>query len=324
MERVNAIRLCRRLPFSRADAGWQLACSEAVLQSASEASEPTIRWYTVTPDALFIGASQRPDVLDSDACRSAAIAAYKRSAGGTVVLADGGMLGCDVVLPAGDPLLDRDLTQSYRWLGEVWAAALRRLRLPAQVVSLEEARQSSRRHDDAAMDRAADLTRPACFGGLSPFEVVLAGGAADIEQERRMVAELAGERRKELGPAPQLREALGLVSRRRKVVGLAQVRRRQGALFQMAVLLSWDAARASSLLAAVDEREQADRSAALRERAVGLNDGRAEPLAITAIASAVEDAMAAYGLRCIDGALDPAERSLAERLAAERYAPLAL
>ena len=78
--------------------------------------------------------------------------------------------------------------------------------------------------------RAADV---ACFGGLSPYEV-LAGG--------------------------------------RKVVGLSQARRRQGTLLQAGVLLDLDAARLARLLDGGD-RLAADLTAAaagLRERVPGV------------------------------------------------------
>ena len=68
----------------------------------------------------------------------------KRAAGGAVVLADRGLLGLDIVLPAGDPLLLTDLTQSYRWLGEAWVAALDRCGGLATAVAGESAARHAR------------------------------------------------------------------------------------------------------------------------------------------------------------------------------------
>ncbi len=91
---------------------------------------------------------------------------------------------------------------AYRWLGEAIARALRALGVgDVEVIGVERARAAR-----GAPAGAAD----ACFGGLSPFEV-LAGG--------------------------------------RKVVGLSQARRRPGALLQAGIPLALDSARLARLMA---------------------------------------------------------------------------
>lgn len=167
---IDDARLCRHLPPYHGPATGALAGAEAMLQGVAASGRPVMRWYTVAPEALFLGASQAPSVLDLAACRAAGLTVIKRAAGGTVVLADDGLLGLDVALPLGHPLLLGDLTQSYRWLGEVWCEALRPAGVAAAVVSVEAARASVRETVEAAR-----LARLACFGGLSPYEVTWRG-----------------------------------------------------------------------------------------------------------------------------------------------------
>jgi lipoate-protein ligase A len=157
------------------------------------------------------------------------------------VLWDTGLLALDVVLPRGHPLEGRDVVEGYRWLGDALAGGLRALGAPeVEVVQVPRAR--------AAAPRPADV---ACFGGLSPYEV-LAGG--------------------------------------RKVVGLSQARRRGGTLLQAGVLLDLDAARLARVLGGGD-RLAADLAAAaagLSELVPGLEpDGvvaAVDPLLVAAAA----------------------------------------
>ncbi len=179
-----------------------LAGAEALLEGAAASGRPAIRWYVVSERALVLGASQKTPAVDLAACRDAGVAVYQRSAGGATVLVDGDMLGLDVALPAGDPLLARDLTASYRPFGSAWRAALRALGVAAELVDVEQARASGR---DTSV--AAQLARLACFGGLSPYEVTVDG---------RKVVGLAQVRRRHGGlfqTALQLRWDAPLMSR---------------------------------------------------------------------------------------------------------------
>ncbi len=195
-------RACRRLPFYGGDVAGMLAAAEALLEGAAASGRPAIRWYVVSERALVLGASQKPSAIDLAACRDAGVAVYQRSAGGATVLVDGDMLGLDVALPHDDPLLARDLTASYRWIGSAWWAALCALGAPADVVDVEQARAAGR--DTSA---GAQLARLACFGGLSPYEVTVGG---------RKIVGLAQVRRRYGGlfqTALQLRWDAPLISR---------------------------------------------------------------------------------------------------------------
>jgi lipoate-protein ligase A len=92
----------------------------------------------------------------------------EREAGGGVVLTGPGMVSASIVLPYGHPLLCETLVGCYRWLGQLHVAALAELgvaayALPASALPLA----------NAMMD--VPPARWACFGGLSPWEVVDAG-----------------------------------------------------------------------------------------------------------------------------------------------------
>jgi lipoate-protein ligase A len=153
----------------------------------------------VTAPGLVLGRHAVDPELDADAVAAEGVEVLKRSSGGGPVLWDRDLLSLDVVLPRGHRLAPDDVVAAYRWLGEALADALTALGVPdVEVIALERARA-------AAPGPAAD----ACFGGLSPWEV-LAGG--------------------------------------RKVVGLSQTRRRTGALLQAGVPLRLDAARLARLL----------------------------------------------------------------------------
>lgn len=157
-------------------------------------ADPVASWSAVGAPALVLGRSHADPALDEDAARAAGVAVVRRSSGGGPVLWDEGLLALDLVLPRGHRLAPDDVVAAYRPLGEAIAAALRTCGVgDVEVVSVERARAWQ-----ADPGGAAD----ACYGGLSPYEV-LAGG--------------------------------------RKVVGLSQTRRRTGALLQAGILEALDA-----------------------------------------------------------------------------------
>ena len=114
-----------------------------------------------------------------------------RAAGGGAVLVGPWMLGLSALLPAAHPLAACGPVPSYRWLGECLAQSLQQVGVAATTLSPDALRARRGERPALALDWA-------CFGGLSPWEV------------------LVGER---------------------KIAGLAQVRRRQGVLLVAGVLL---------------------------------------------------------------------------------------
>jgi len=136
-----------------------------------------------------------------------------------------------VMLPAGHPLALPDLVESYRWLGETWAEALLALGIETRVVLPSEAHAQRALLKQAETEAYESLMRRACFGSLSPYEVV------------------AGKR---------------------KVVGLDMIRRRAGTLLQAGVLLHWESDTLARLLGHTPEERVILREG-LFERAIGLD-----------------------------------------------------
>ncbi len=154
---------------------------------------PAIVVHAVSPAAITVGRAQASEV-DRAAASAAGIEVVTRPSGGGPVLWDDDLVAVDIILPAGHPLLPVDVVAGYRWVGEAVVAALMALGIPgARAVPPAEARAWPR-------GDAAGL----CFGGLSPWEVVVGD---------------------------------------RKVLGLSQVRRQAGGMIQVGVPLHLDAAR---------------------------------------------------------------------------------
>ena len=154
---------------------------------------PAIVVHAVSPAAITVGRAQASEV-DRAAASAAGIEVVTRPSGGGPVLWDDDLVAVDIILPAGHPLLPVDVVAGYRWVGEAVVAALKALGIPgARAVPPAEARAWPR-------GDAAGL----CFGGLSPWEVVVGD---------------------------------------RKVLGLSQVRRQPGGMIQVGVPLHLDAAR---------------------------------------------------------------------------------
>jgi lipoate-protein ligase A len=269
------IQIIRRLPTSVGLASAQLATGSALLAGLEQTGLPALRWQRIEPPALLLGSAQRTSEIDLAACAAAGVSVHRRGSGGGIVLSDATLLLLDLALPEGHPLLIRDVTESYRWLGEVWAAALRTLALDAWPVPVALARA-----DTQALE---PLLKRVCFGGRSPYEV------------------LVGER---------------------KLVGLAQIRRRGGALFQAGIYLRWAPSATAALLSAT-ATERAALAERLGERVVGLDElvGGPAPDAAPVIA-AVETALMRFApLSPVDDEWRAEELS-AQTAALARYAAI--
>lgn len=154
---------------------------------------PAIVVHAVSPAAITVGRAQVGDV-DRASAGAEGIEIITRPSGGGPVLWDDDLIALDIILPAGHPLLPTDVVAGYRWVGEAVAAALGALGIAgARAVPPAEARAWPR----------GDATG-LCFGGMSPWEVVV---------------------------------------ERRKVLGLSQVRRQAGGIIQVGVPIRIDADR---------------------------------------------------------------------------------
>ena len=193
---------------------------------------PTLYWSIAEPEGLVLGFSQKHESLNPEAIQdNSHIPIYHRRAGGTAVLVGSHLLSLDVMLPAGHPLIQSDIVESYRWFGEAWVTALARLGVHTRIVPPVEAhaqRDLLKQPETAAHE---SLMHRACYGTLSPYEV-----------------------------------AVG----QRKVVGLDMIRRRSGTLLQAGVLLHWETDTLAYLLGHTAEEQRLLREG-LQQRATGVD-----------------------------------------------------
>lgn len=227
-------RRWRALPLTIDEQQQHIDYSEQLLASARPGDPATLYWSQAQPEGLVLGFSQRPEILNAGALARHSLSLYHRRAGGTAVLVGPHLLSLDVMLPAGHALILPDLVESYRWLGETWVVTLRELGIATRIVTPAEAHAGRELLKQPDTRERESILRRACYGSLSPYEVV----TADTNQ---------------------------------KVVGLDMIRRRTGTLLQAGVLLSWETERLSELLGHT-EQEQIVLREGLCERAVGLDE----------------------------------------------------
>jgi lipoate---protein ligase len=172
----------------RVTAAEEQAWNRRALRSTVHA--PAWRVWRYRAAAVVVGCAQRHWAAAPPAAPAArGLDVVARDSGGGAVLVGPWMLGLSVVLPAAHPRAAGAVLASYRWLGEAIASALHGFGIAA-TASPPQARSETPADALAARDWA-------CFGALSPWEVVVHG---------------------------------------RKIAGLAQRRRREGVLFAAGVL----------------------------------------------------------------------------------------
>ncbi len=219
------------LPLTIAPQQYHIDVSERLLTAVSQGEPATLYWSQAEQAGLVLGFAQKQGILNPAALAAQQLPIYQRRAGGTAVLVGPDLLSLDVVLPASHPLVLPDIVESYRWLGTVWVETLQRLGAETRIVSPQEAHAQRALLKQAETQERETILGRACFGSLSPYEV------------------LAGQR---------------------KIVGLDMIRRRIGSLLQAGLLLHWDTEPLVQLLGHTPE-EQAILYEGLPERAVGLD-----------------------------------------------------
>ena len=250
MEKTHlSVHKWRVLPLTIAPQQYHIDLSEQLLMAASPGEPATLYWSQAETHGLVLGFSQKQSILNQAALIIKPLPLYHRRAGGTAVLVGPGLLSLDVILPAGHPLILQDIVESYRWLGEVWVKTLGNLGVETRLVAPQEAhaqrallKQEASRKDETVLNRA-------CFGSLSPYEVI---------------------------------------AEKRKVVGLDMIRRRTGSLLQAGILLKWDIEPLVELLGHTTE-EQANLRTGLPERAVGLDSLLARHISASEVISTFEE-----------------------------------
>jgi len=161
---------------------------------------PQWRVWTYAQPALVLGCSQRA-LYERVVCGVPSVEVVLRESGGGAVLTGPWLVSVSLVLPPGHAWLGQGLLESYHHLGQLHADALAELGVTAMALPpLQIAGTQA-----ALAARGLPALDWACFGSLSPWEVV---------------------------------DAEGL-----KVVGLAQRRRQQGVLLVAGTLVTepdWD------------------------------------------------------------------------------------
>jgi lipoate---protein ligase len=243
----------RIYPLAIADQQQHIERSERLLSSVQVSDPGILYWSLAERTGLVLGFSQKTDVLNQAELAVQSLPIYHRRAGGTAVLVGPHLLSLDVILPAGHPLMLTDIVESYRWFGEAWVAALRRLGVQTRIVPPAEAHaQQALRKLPETRDYELLMNR-SCYGTLSPYEVA-------VEQ--------------------------------RKVVGLDMIRRRTGCLLQAGVLMHWDTATLARLLGHTEEEQELLRLGLL-QRAVGLDTLAGRSVGIKETITACEDSVTA-------------------------------
>jgi lipoate-protein ligase A len=235
-------------PLTTADQQHHIEQSEHLLNTIQPGEQAILYWSLAEPTGVVLGFSQKQTVLNAGALTALSLSVYQRRAGGTAVLVGPDLLSLDILLPAGHPLILADIVESYRWLGEAWVTTFHRLGIETRTVQPDEAHAQRILRKQPQTCTYEKLMNRACYGTLSPYEVI------------------AGQR---------------------KVVGLDMIRRRAGSLLQAGVLLRWDTHILAQLLGQTRE-EQALLRQGLRERAVGLDTLAGRPVEINEIIAMFE------------------------------------
>lgn len=146
--------------------GWAVDSRRGHAQAhhARPLPEPAQRsvWvHIVDSPALVLGSAQSAELVDDRLAEMLGIQVVKRrSGGGAVLVVPGEVAWLDVILPAGDPLWDDDVSRSGLWLGHLWQSALDDLGLVR-----------TRVHTGPLS--CGSLGRMVCFAAVGPGEVTL-------------------------------------------------------------------------------------------------------------------------------------------------------
>lgn len=242
----------RVYPLSVADQQTHIDRYERLFDDIRPGDPAILYWSLAERPSLVLGLSQKLESLNQAALHDLALPVYRRRAGGTTVLVGPDLLCLDVILPAGHSLISSDIVESYRWFGEAWVQALHTLGIETRAISATEAHTERERLKQPETRAYEMLMNRACYGTLSPYEVVV-----------------------------------GL----RKVVGLCMVRRRHASLLQAGVVLNWDYEPLAQALGQTSQEQKLLRSG-LPERAIGLNRLSTNPPGINAIIDAFQEVIA--------------------------------
>lgn len=264
----------RLLPPATASDVEHLARTQALLESVGAGRAPrTISFERWDRPALILGTSQRGSDIDVQACRRRGISVARRLAGGKAVFATPDYLSFTIVAPARDALVRGDVLAPYQQLGAPVVAALESLGFAASLLSVPSAREA----------QAGASASVFCYGGLSPYEVMVGT---------------------------------------RKLVGVAQVRRFGGIAYVGGLYRVLDATSHAALMAGDGPTRAAEARRLIGSTAdlVALGAPGLFERIPEAIVAALA---ACYGLPIEHGGLLPGERERQAELVREQYATAA-
>ncbi|MEI7592757.1 MAG: hypothetical protein WCK41_06005 [Actinomycetes bacterium] len=133
---------------------------------------PTMWLLELDRPALVLGSTQSERDVDTAKLQAMGIElAHRHSGGGAVLLEPGSSLWIDLLVPKGHAVWVEDISQSFQWLGSLWASTLRDLGYVAEV------------HGPAMVTTSESAK--VCFAGLGPGEVSCAGSKAVGFSQRR-------------------------------------------------------------------------------------------------------------------------------------------
>ena len=141
----------------------------------------TVWFVEVDRPTLVLGSTQSDGVVDRARAEAAGVdVVRRRSGGGAVLLRPGETVWADVLLPAGDPLAEADVTRAFAWVGRAWARALASAGVAEETVHVHEGRP-----------RPGPWSDLVCFAGVGPGEVTVEGAkVVGISQRRTRAGSL--------------------------------------------------------------------------------------------------------------------------------------
>ena len=144
---------------------------------------PRVRVWTYRASAVVLGCSQRAWHADVQQRLGARADVLLRESGGGAVLVGPWLVSASVVVPHDHPWLRGGVVPSYRRIGELHVDALAELGIASRTLPPA---------DVAAANDAGPVVRWACYGSLSPWEVVDGSGRklVGLAQRRRREAVL--------------------------------------------------------------------------------------------------------------------------------------
>lgn len=141
---------------------------------------PCFRVWTYSSPAIVLGCSQRSLREAAEERLDGRAELLERESGGGAVLTGPWLVSASVVLPLRHPWLSQGLLEGYRRLGQLHVAALQACGVATRAVPPQELPRTQETNAVSSADWA-------CFGSLSPWEVVNAEGRklVGLAQRRR-------------------------------------------------------------------------------------------------------------------------------------------